>query len=525
MLQNTCYDKLINGVNENGNIVFYGKKNPMRVFLKDVDLFAAALIRNGFKKGDVLTVYLPTSLQAIVAFYACSKIGVTANLVHPLMPVDALKDNMRAVKSKGLMYYDATTPFRGSFKDFDGVLIECSVADYMGALSPFYKLYGVCKCRGKNKKIGYRAFLKSGVDGDFSAYGESEDIVAAMHSGGTDGEPKIVKLSNRAMNSLVENLSCLKDHNPEGEYSLVVLPVFHAFGLGVSVHYALTDGYNLCLSSRFDARRANSYIKRFDVSFVAGVPVMFKKMISEKNFSGNRLKKLKQVWCGGDVLPENIVESFDEKVKSAGGTARLMRGYGLSEVCGACCSNGYARYKKGSVGKPFDNTVVKIVDDDENAVANGEIGEIVVATDAEFSGYAAGQDCRIDMDGKSFVKTGDLGKIDGDGFLFVEGRKKRTVKINAINVFPYDTEEKIRKIDGVSDCAVADIERNGKIRFDAFVIVKKSRTSDVEKEIYEKINPQVIKYARIDKVRFVDEFPRTKIGKIDYDALKKENRI
>lgn len=151
MKENTCYDKLINGVNENGTIVFYGKKNPMRAFLRDVDLFAAALKKCGFEKGDVLSVYLPTSLQAIVAFYACSKIGVTANIVHPLMPLAALKENMKAVGAKGLMYYDATLPSRDVFKDFNGILIECSVADYMGALSPFYKIYGLYKCRGNAK--------------------------------------------------------------------------------------------------------------------------------------------------------------------------------------------------------------------------------------------------------------------------------------------------------------------------------------------------------------------------------------
>lgn len=102
-------------------------------------------------KGDVLSVYLPTSLQAIVAFYACSKIGVTANIVHPLMPIAALKENMKAVGAKGLMYYDATLSSRDVFKDFNGILIECSVADYMGALSPFYKIYGLYKCRGNAK--------------------------------------------------------------------------------------------------------------------------------------------------------------------------------------------------------------------------------------------------------------------------------------------------------------------------------------------------------------------------------------
>lgn len=525
MKENTCYDKLINGVNENGTIVFYGKKNPMRAFLMDVDLFAAALKKHGFEKGDVLSVYLPTSLQAIVAFYACSKIGVTANIVHPLMPLAALKENMKAVGAKGLMYYDATLSSRDVVKDFNGILIECSVADYMGALSPFYKIYGLYKCRGNAKNTSYRAFLKSGKNGDFSQCGGAEDIVVTMHSGGTDGTPKILKISNRALNALVDNLLFLKDHETKGEYSLVMLPVFHAFGLGISVHYALTDGYNLCLASRFNARRANEYIKRFNVTFVAGVPVMFKKMVAEKNFSGHRLKKLKQVWCGGDVLPENTLKTFDEKVRNAGGTARLMRGYGLSEVCGACAANSYACYKDGSVGKPFENTTIKIIGDDGQVLNNGEIGEILVSTAAEFSGYVNDGDCKIILDGKPFVKTGDLGYVDDDGYLFVSGRKKRTVKINAINVFPFETEEKIRKLCGVKDCAVVDFERNGKIEFSAYVVAENEKRSAVEKEIFDVVNPSLIKYARVRNVKFVEALPLTKMGKIDFSALKSDGEI
>lgn len=519
MSEITCYDKLINGVNKDGNIVFYGKKNSMRKFLADVDLFASALKKNGFSRGDVLTVYLPTSLQALVAFYACAKIGVTANLVHPLMPLFALFDNMKTSHSKGLMYYDATLSSKSKLRDFKGLLIECSVADYMGALSPFYKIYGLYKCRGNVKKIGYRAFLKSGLGGDFSAGGKSEDIAVTMHSGGTDGVPKIVKLSNRALNALVDNLLFLKDHDTNGEYSLMTLPVFHAFGLGVSAHYALVDGYNLCLASRFNARRANAYINRYNVTFVAGVPIMFKKMIAERNFSGHRLKKLSQVWCGGDVLSEDIVKNFDEKVKNAGGTARLMRGYGLSEVCGACSANSYSAYKNGSVGKPFENTEVKIIDEDGRVLPYGEIGEIIISTDAEFSGYVTGDDCRQTFDGKSFVKSGDLGFIDADGFLFVSGRKKRTVKINAINVFPFEIEEKIRKIFGVADCAVVDYTQGKKICFVAFVVAKTDKSA-VERAVFGEVNPTLIKYARVRKIEFIDALPLTKIGKIDYNALK-----
>lgn len=101
-----------------------------------------------------------------------------------------------------------------------------------------------------------------------------------------------------------------------------------------------------------------------------------------------------------------------------------MRGYGLSEVCGACAANSYACYKDGSVGKAFENTTIKIIGDDGQALNNGEIGEILVSTAAEYSGYVCGSDCKIILDGKPFVKTGDLGYVDDDGYLFVSGRKK-----------------------------------------------------------------------------------------------------
>ena len=132
MKENTCYDKLINGVNENGTIVFYGKKNPMRAFLRDVDLFAAALKKRGFMKGDVLSVYLPTSLQAIVAFYACSKIGVTANIVHPLTPPELLKETMDAVGSKGVMIMDLLAKPYVDMLNFHNVpCVVCSNSDYV----------------------------------------------------------------------------------------------------------------------------------------------------------------------------------------------------------------------------------------------------------------------------------------------------------------------------------------------------------------------------------------------------------
>lgn len=516
----TCYEKLIESHNENGVVAFYGRRIKLSGIINDIERFAAALIKCGFARGDTITVYLPTSVQAIVAFYAASKTGITANIVHPLMPLGTLKENIAKTRSKGLLYFDALTPDRSVFDGMNQTLIECSVADYAGVLSPFFRLYSVFKCKGERKAVKYKEFLKQG-DSFVPVEGQTEDIAVTMHSGGTDGNPKIVAVSNRALNALSDNLTLCDKIDKHGDYSLVALPVFHAFGLGVSVHTALVKGYNLCLMAKFNARRANAYVGRFNVSMIAGVPVMFKKMSEQKNFKGRKLKKLCSLWCGGDVLTEDAVRNFDKKIAAEGGLARLMRGYGLSEVTGVCAVNTEKNYKAGSVGLPILDTVIEIWDEKGNALKPYEKGEIAVATAACFSGYVEGPDCRKEKDGKVFVLTGDVGYLDDEGYLFVTGRKKRTVKINAVNVFPSEVEDVILKAEGVREVAVTDYSEGNKVYLKAYVVAEKNADCDkIRKEINEISREKLIKYSHIKKVEFVDDLPRTGLGKIDYKKLK-----
>ncbi len=528
-MDKTCYSRLAEEYKDktsNSVIVFNQHKIKTAHMLKEIDAFALVLCQLGFKKSDTLTLYLPTCPQAIVAFYACSKIGVIANIVHPLMPIEKLVSNIKKTKSKGLMFYDILIPDQKALEGTGQILIDCSVTDYVFWRKPAYFAYAWFKSKPSKKTLSYRKLIRHAHKNQIKKVEEckdSEAIVTSMHSGGTSGVPKIVNISNRALNSLNDNLyQMYVGINPvrENEYGMVALPIFHAYGLGVSIHTCLLNHYNLILVPKFNPKLINKLIKKYNVTFMAGVPIMFRKMMEESNFEGEHLAKLKDLWCGGDVVSENFIEHFDEKLKKWGSTARLLRGYGLTEVCSVCSVNTLKDYKMNSCGKPMPNTNIEIWDEDENKLEAGRIGEIAISTDALMSGYED-ESGLVEKDGRLFIKTGDLGYLDEDGFLFVLERKKRTIKISAVNVFPSEIEDVAKRHEAVKEACAVSYHYNEKTYIKLYLTLKKEfKQSRLFREMRELIGQNLIRYAIPKEVIVLNEMPRTPLGKINYKKLE-----
>lgn len=529
-MEETCYSKLINaykGKSNSGYIIFNKHKMRTTQLIKDIESFSLALTHLGFKAGDTLTLYLPTCPQSIVAFYACSKLGVIANIVHPLLPLEQLTKNLITTNSKGIMYYDILVKNQKKLEEAHQIMINCSVADYTFFRKIFYLIYARTKSKPSKMAINYKKLLRMYylTRKKSKEQGVGESVVTSMHSGGTSGQPKIVKLSNNALNRLCDNLyEMYVKVNPVGknEYGLVALPIFHAYGLGVSIHTCLCNHYNLILIPKFNAKQINNCIKRYNVTFMAGVPIMFKKMMEEKNFEGKHLAKLKDLWCGGDTVGENFVEHFDEKLKKYGARARLMRGYGLTEVCSVCAVNTHKDYKKLSCGKPMPNTTIEIWGaDNEEVLEANQVGEIVVSTKCIMSGYEDGSGITT-KDNKKWIRTGDLGYLDEDGFLFVIERKKRTVKIAAVNIFPSEIEEIARRHNLVKEACAVAYHYNDKTYIKVFVTLNSTdvKPSKISNEIKDLIKANLIKYAVPREVIVLDSMPMTPLGKIDYKRLE-----
>ena len=514
---------MLSGADRRGVIVYYGHKLPISTFLADIEHLCGAFVALGLQKGDVVTLYLPSCPQSLVAFYACSKLGLIANVIHPLVPANLLAENLRKTQSKVLMFYDATVKDERPLEALNQTLVRCSIADYVTVRKPFFALYARFSGKRLSKIATYRQLLKKGRGVVTELEGTGADLLCYMHSGGTGGQPKIVKLTNDAFNGVCDGMKAM--YHPDvkhGEFNLATLPVFHAYGLCSAMHGPLWVGYSLAILPKFDTKSVKKYLNKYNVRGWSVVPAMLKKMLSDGTFDCKGLSNLDVIWCGGDVCEEQLVERVNGILHKYGTRAELMRGYGLTEMCGVSIVNNYDYYKKESCGRPMPGSFVEIWDDDGNTLPDGEIGEIAVSGGGIMSGYLEGEDCLVEKSNRTWVKTGDLGYLN-DGYLYVVDRKKRSLKIAAVNVFPAQIEQCVSKLDFVSEACAVGVRIDGKQFVKVFVTLNSSVDYErVKKEVIAVCKANLMPYAVPYFVEVLDAMPRTPLGKIDYKAL--ENR-
>lgn len=505
----------------------------MKKFIKDIESFAAFINSKGFKKGDVFTVFLPTCAHAAVAFYAFNKLGMIVNFVHPLTPPDALKDIMKVTNSKGILVLDLFA------KAFEGVLsntfsIVCSTSDYCDGTALQYALYN----EAQNAYIPdfetvtkYKDTLSMNLPKAETVKNMGKTDAFYMHGGGTTGKSKTIVLSSYCFNSLAYKYFLIDPkHDIKTAHCFAALPCFHAYGLIAGIHYAITNCYKPIMMPKFDPRQANELIRKYNVVEFLGVPKMFQKMLEEDNFDNEGLKNLMVVSAGGDVVPDSCIDKFDSYMEKHGALARLGRGYGLTEMCGAATSNNGAAgpYKKESTGYPLDGITLEIWDDEGNKVPTGTVGEVCLTSDIIMNGYLpdgiiTDSGIYYDSNNTPWIRTGDMGYVDEDGFLFFAGRKKRIIIIAGYNVYPATIEEKIDELPYISEvCAVQGYDRETGKPLVKLCISLTDKDADHD-EIIEKLKKfceeKLEKYARPRKYEILDLLPRTKMEKIDFMKL------
>ncbi|MCQ2462007.1 MAG: acyl--CoA ligase, partial [Clostridia bacterium] len=271
----------------------FSKKHYKSEIKRDIDALAAYMrIELGISKGDVYTVFMPTTIQSIVAFYALNKIGVIVNFVHPLLPPEALKEAIEEGHSKGVMILDLLSEKYVDVINKSGLpCLVCHSSDYgnivkttgtKGAEAIIKKKYPKINNRDEYKSAVKR-FAKANVQPDC----DCDDIAVYLNGGGTTGKSKTIMLTSRAINELACRVSRIdRIHQPGIEAEIIVLPLFHCFGLCLAVHMAMCNGARLIPMMQFDAKLFNYLMKTNNVIAVVGIPVMFKKLMAEKHFEG-----------------------------------------------------------------------------------------------------------------------------------------------------------------------------------------------------------------------------------------------
>ncbi|MGN0765022.1 MAG: class I adenylate-forming enzyme family protein [Christensenellales bacterium] len=511
---------------------FWGASTTRAKFIRDVENFAGYLINLGVGKGDNVVLCLSNIPNALVCFYAINRAGAIANLVHPVIPSEKLQAMDEEMSPKAYILFDE---FFYKYKDWIEAtgkpIILCSAQDYLPmAFKPFYNAYVAKKLSTNNSSnvVRYRDIGKYtaptvAVDG--------EDVAVYMHSGGTCGKAKTVMMSNRALNNLTDNILDAIDHRYSNKDAmLMALPIFHTYGLGVCLHSMICAGIRIILMPKFKADTACYLIKRYGITFVAGVPYMYSKMLASGKFKGKMLTKIRACYCGGDKVSENTKQLFKQAMEKQGNNILLSEGYGLTEAC-VCCINTMKVYKPNSIGRPVKSMTFAIIDEQGNFLPPKSKGEIVISGPTLMKGYYHSEDDREaffeDDKHVKWLRSGDVGYIDEDGNVFFTDRIKRLVKISGVNVFPQEIENVVDNLDCVKISCVVETTINGKSATKLYVVKDKS-TLLGEQEIQEKIRQAIaqnfMRHSMPGIIEFIDELPRTPIGKVDFVALQQMSR-
>ena len=498
----------------------------------DIEKMASFIDSLGIKKGDVFTVFMPNCGHCFTAFYSLIKLGVVANFVHPLTPPAQLEEIMVHTKSKGIFILDL---FAGAFTNIIDKYptIVCSTSDFCDGVAYQYAKGNEmqnAQVPEHGNVYRYLDIMAMDLPEVPSVEHPGKNNAIYLHGGGTTGKSKTIIHSNYSFNSLAYAMYALDvPHDYTNSYSLCVLPCFHAYGLGVAMHYALCNAYRPIMIAKFDPLQVNELIRKYCVMEILGVPKMFQKMIEAPNFENEGVKNLTILSVGGDYVSDEFVDYFNTKIATLGSKGYLGRGYGLTEMCAVCTSNnnGIEDAKSTTVGRPIFGVEVEIWDDECNKLPVGNIGEIVITGETMMNGYLPDENVQesgiyTDKNGKNWIRTGDVGYLDKDGHLVFTSRKKRIIIIAGYNIYPATIEEKVQGLDYINEvCACQGYDENDK-PYVKLVVSLKDKEAD-EEAIKEKLmafcKENFEGYACPRKIFVMDELPRTKIEKIDFVKL------
>lgn len=500
--------------------------------LRDIYNLAAYFQKElGLKRGDVYTIFMPTTVQSIVAFYALNRIGVITSFVHPLMGADYLKEQLELVHSKGVMVLDLLVKDHIETINESGLpCLICNSSDYSDGIKEFGTKIGeglVKKIYPKyNKPTYYSDAIKMHCNPDVVS-NNADDLAAYLNGGGTTGKSKTIKLTNRAINELTWRVSDIDDiHDPGNECEIIVLPLFHCFGLCIAVHMAMCNSACIIPMMQFDSKIFCKLMKKNKVVGFGGIPLMFQKLMKDKNFDGPHLKNIRLMFCGGDDISDGFIDEFNSYFEKWGATGRLMQGYGLTEIGSVCTTNSIADHKRGTIGKPLRGVTVQIWDDDHHEVPDGTIGEFAISGPTIMQGYYAegeAEDYGLykDENGEKWVLSGDLGYKDEDGYFVFSGRKKRLIIIAGYNVYPTDIERVVGELPEVHECCAVQGWDNGRsmVRLYLSLHDKGADKEALKAKICSTLENEFSKFYVPRDFVFMDELPQTPLMKIDFMKL------
>ena len=525
---------------DNTAYIYYGHKVTYKNFVRKIEKTARALKNYGVKEGDRVTICMPNTPEGIAMVYAVNMVGAICNMVHPLSSEKELEYYIKVAESKYVLVIDAVFDKIYRLRDTAGLerIIVVRPSDGLGFLKKkLYNTLHVKKVRlpiNDNRVVLWEDFIANSYfyQGNYHEERGGDDLAVIMYSGGTTGAPKAVMLSNRNINAESICDGAMIRQTVPGATVLSILPLFHCFGLGVCIHTPLCRGMGCILIPAFSHKQFADIIRKNEPNFIVGVPTLFEALTNTK-LRADDLKSVTAVICGGDALNQTLRDKVNDFLSSHGSSAKIRVGYGLTEGSGAVCLSPENTFADGIIGVPLPDMDFKIIKNDtfKELPAGGE-GEICISGPLVMMGYLGddaetAQAIRLHDDGKLWLHTGDIGYLGDDGLIYFAQRLKRIIVSSGYNIYPTHLESIINSHEAVLTSTVIGIDHHYKGQVPkAFIVLKPGHKPGkrLEREIRELLERNIPIYALPVAYEFRDKLPTTKVGKVAFRELEKEEK-
>lgn len=474
-------------------------------FHENVCRTANALTKKGIGYGDKVALLCPNILQFPVIFFGILKTGATVVPLSIFLKPEEIAYHLSNSDSTMFLCFAGTPEMpTGKFgkEGFDRTE-SCKDFISIGKMAedvPYFDDWI------KDEESYFESYITS-----------SEDTAVIIYTSGTTGKPKGAELShiNLFTNALASTAII---GSSEFEAQLVVLPLFHIFGLTVMMLAGIRKSLHLVLLPKFDSKTVYQLIKSVQIKIFAGVPSMYWALLNEEDTEENKniIKQLRICVSGGASLPVKIIDEFESRFG-----VPIIEGYGMSEGSPVVTFNQLEVGRKaGSIGTPIWGVDVKIVDDNGNELPVGEKGELIYRGPNVMKSYYKKYKETEEVLKNGWLFSGDIAVKDEDGFFFIVDRKKEMIIRGGMNVYPREVEEIMMRHSDISMVAIIGIEHEklGE-EIKAFVVKKKeSSVSEEDIKLWTKERIAQYKYPRI--IEFIDEMPVSGTGKILKKNLK-----
>jgi long-chain acyl-CoA synthetase len=520
-------------------IVFYGKKMSFKELRDQVDRFATALHDLGVKKGDKIALLLLNSPQFIIAYMGALKAGATLTAISPVYVSSEIKYQLEDSGARMIVCLDILYDnVEKSGVKLDAVILT-SIGEYLPGMKKFL---GSSVLRAVYQKMAappVELFEREGVyrfqdlikkyppNPPEIKFNIREDIVTLPYTGGTTGQPKgavITHYNFGAARELADGF--WGDIVQKGKETVIAyLPFYHIYGQAVVMMGGLTEGYTSILITTPDPDDILTAVDNYNGTIFYGVPSLYEYLKDYEKTNRVNWKKIKVLISGADALLEDTARGWEKRTN-----APIHEGWGMTETTSTGMVSPYGRPKIGSFGVPMPGCVAAIVEaEGTKFLPVGETGELVFKGPNVFPGYwqkpEATKEVFLEVDGERWLRTGDLAKMDEEGYFYFYDRKKDMIKYKGLQVFAREVEEVLTSHPQVREAGVIGVpDPEVGERVKAIVVLESEARGKVsEEEIMKYCAGKISGYMVPKIIEFRGEVPKTDIGKVSRRELREED--